>query len=108
MTATNLDALRTTAQAATEGPWTWDTGYRVPTLEGVKTEVYSEDDVFTHAVPVLEIDHDGGCACRSLCELEVTLSDEDKAFVAAFNPKVALELLARLEAAEARVAELEG
>lgn len=105
MSTANLQQLRATAEAATEGPWTWN-DFRIPTLEGVKTEIFSDGN-WTWATPVLEIEHDGGCACRALCELEVTLSDEDKEFVAAFNPKVALELLSRLEAAEARVAELE-
>lgn len=108
MTTTNLDQLQATAEAATEGPWVWSGPKSNPDLEGVVTETYSDGSTSTYTRTVLEVDHDGGCCCRAVCELDVTFSDEDRAFVAAFNPQVALELLDRVRAAEARVAELEG
>jgi hypothetical protein len=71
-----LAAIRERAEAATEGPWVWDT-HRVPTLSG---RVVSPD--YTYDTEVLEANHSGECGCRSACELELDVKPHDAEFIA--------------------------
>lgn len=101
-TTIDIDALAATATAATRGPWTW-TDHRVPDLVGRagETGAYEWDH------EVIGASHSGECGCRSACTLELAISDDDKAYIAAASPDVVLALLERLRVAETAVAELQ-
>lgn len=87
MTALNKHALRQTAEKATPGPWEMEhENIWFRDTEGYTKHLmyaYQGDDVDDQQ------DHD------------------NTAYIAAFNPKVVLALLDKLEAAEKRIAELE-
>ncbi|MGN7186976.1 hypothetical protein [Microbacterium enclense] len=95
----DLDALETTARAATCGPWTWDDRL-VPSLGGMA----GEPGVYEYRKPVLEAEHWGECGCRSACTLELNVAPEDRAHIASASPDVVLALVARLRAAESVIA----
>lgn len=77
----------------TDGPWLWTSPrYGVPTLEGRA----GDPELYRYDTEVLEVDHHGECGCRSACELELTVSDADKAFIAAARDLVP-ELVAEVE-----------
>ncbi len=85
---TDRDALRqrieerlSGAKRATAGPWKWDE-YRVPTLHGMG----GDPDIFAYDVEVIEASHSGECGCRSACTLDLTISSEDAAHIAANDP----------------------
>lgn len=85
------------ANAATKAPWTWD-GQRVPTLNG-----RGGDTSYAYDLEVIEARHDGGCACRRSCELELTVSSADRAFISSARqdvPALAAALTAVLDRAE--------
>jgi len=79
------------ARAATRGPWKWD-DYRVRTLYGRAGEVgeYEWD------TEVIEASHEGECACRSLCTLELTVSAPDADHVARHDPARVLREVAAM------------
>lgn len=62
----------------TPGPWHW--GDRTNLL-GIGGDV--SPGGYVYSVDVLEIEHDGGCGCRRMCQMDVTLSDEDRTLIAA-------------------------
>lgn len=92
----DLDAIERTATDATRGPWTW-TDHHIPDLEGRA----GDPDAYEYSVTVLEASHWGECGCRSACNLELEISEADKAHIAAASPDVVIALIARLHAAEA-------
>ncbi|MGP6175417.1 hypothetical protein [Corynebacterium sp. A21] len=85
-------------EGATEGPWKWDS-HRVPTLYGT---IPSSTGDYEFQVDVLDADHDGGCGCRQACELELHVSDADKALLAAAPESVAEVVRLRRELEEVR------
>lgn len=82
----------------TPGPWHW--GDRTNLL-GIGGDV--SPGGYVYSVDVLEIEHDGGCGCRRMCRMDVTLSDEDRTLIAA-----APSLLAEARDEIARLRELCG
>lgn len=98
----NLDALAATAGSATPGPWRWE-GACVPELIGRA----GEEGVYQYDSTVIEASHWGECGCRASCELELTVNDADKAYLAAAYPDVILALIERVRTAEATLAERE-
>ncbi|WP_166905954.1 hypothetical protein [Mycobacterium sp. DL440] len=74
----------------TRWPWQWN-DYRVPDLMGRA----GDPDIYEYDIEVLEASHSGECGCRSSCELELTISDADKAFIAA-APQLVAELADKL------------
>lgn len=47
-------------------------------MEGVA----GNPDSYTYRTEVIEADHDGECGCRSACELELHVCEDDKSFIA--------------------------
>lgn len=88
----------------TDGPWSWTSPrYGVPTLEGWA----GDPELYRYDTEVLEADHRGECGCRSACELELSVSDADRAFIAAARdlvPELVAEV-ARLRSALSEVVE---
>lgn len=82
----------------TGGPWEWD-DHRVPTLSGTYT---SSEGTYTFQDAVLEADHDGGCGCRSACDLELNISEPDKKMIAVAPEAVAEVIRLRRELEELR------
>lgn len=76
----DLDELQQRIDAGTRTPWTWaDHRYGPPTLNGAG----GEPGGYEWEQEVLEATHDGGCGCRSGCVLELTVTDADRALIAA-------------------------
>jgi hypothetical protein len=64
-----LGEIRARREAATDGPWQWIHS-TPPSLEG------------PNYATVIEAEHDGGCACRQLCEQRLEVTTEDQEFIA--------------------------
>lgn len=79
MSTTDAQIAQITARAgaATRQPWTWE-DHRVPNLMGRG----GDPDTYEYDVNVIEFTHSGECGCRSACQLELTISDSDKDFIA--------------------------
>lgn len=75
--ADRLAQIEARAQAATEGPWTWD-AHRVPTLSGRA----GDPATYAYDVEVVEAEHSGECGCRSACTLDLHVSPDDAEFIA--------------------------
>lgn len=77
----------------TQGPWSWTVPrYGVPELMGRA----GDPETYEYDTEVLEASHSGECGCRSACELELSVSDTDRAFIAAARSLVP-ELVAEVE-----------
>lgn len=99
-----LDRARDALDGITDGPWRWTTPrHGVPDLECRA----GDPDVYAYDQTVLEASHSGECGCRSACELELTITDADRAFIAAARTLVP-ELIDALEAARDSAAQWEG
>lgn len=81
MTEAQLAEIEERDDAATRPPWYW---YDERELVGRA----GESDVYEYDFVVLDIDHDGGCGCRSACHLQVEISDPDAEFIAAAREDV--------------------
>lgn len=92
------EQIRALCDAATLGPWKWHHSGELPSLYGVHG-----DATYWWEYPILDPEHHGECGCRSVCTLEMSVSAEDKAFIAAARSLVPA-LLARVVAAEAHLA----
>lgn len=100
----NLDELRKTAEAATPGPWRWspeeshwgDCGPNLETVE--RGPVYADGSQGALLEVIGSWGHDAN---------GISVADEDKDFIATFDPTTVLALLNRLEQAEQKVASLE-
>lgn len=99
MSITELDLapIEARADAATDGPWTWD---------GHDLNGWSGDDHYRFEEGVLVITHDGGCCCRAACHLEVDLRPQDAAFIASSRTDMA-RLLGEVRRLRAAVAAAE-
>lgn len=75
LTDQQLDQIEARANAATRPPWRWDAPYDLVGTDG-------DPDVYEYETSVLSIDHDGGCGCRSVCHLDIEISDTDAEFIA--------------------------
>lgn len=80
-------------EAATGEPWHW-TGDRVPDLIGFHHKGEALYKTF-----VVEAAHEGECACRSKCQLDLFVSDADADFIAHAREDVPW-LLARIRELE--------
>lgn len=78
MTPEQLAAIRARLDAATPGPWHWDE-HTVPTLHGVG----GSPDTYEYEAEVIEATHTGGCGCRAVCYLDLTIDRSDAEFIAA-------------------------
>lgn len=84
---------RAVQSGVTDGPWSWTTPqYGVPELMGRA----GDPETYEYDTEVLEASHSGECGCRSACELELSVSDADRAFIAAARSLVP-ELVAEVE-----------
>ena len=77
MTPEQLAAIRARLDAATPGPWHWDE-HPVPTLHGVG----GSPDTYEYEAEVIEATHTGGCGCRAVCYLDLTIDRSDAEFIA--------------------------
>lgn len=80
---------------ATSGPWEWDPDHRTLWGRGGTPGVYE----YRHEV--ISVEHDGGCACRRMCELEVSIDDGNARLLEA-APRVTTGLLSIASTATAR------
>lgn len=88
MTPEQLAAIEARANAASKPPWRWDGSYDLCGKDGTA-------DTYQWETSVLSIGHDGGCACRRSCQLEVEIADPDADFIAharADVPDMAVEI----------------
>lgn len=86
----DIDSAIDRVNAATGGPWKEDRSSDGENFFGFSTQEGYRS--------VLDIGHDGGCACRRSCELEIEISDSDRAFIAASRTDAAKGLKALKEA----------
>ena len=84
-------------EGTTRGPWTWD-DHRVPSLTGRG----GSPETFEYESDVLEADHNGECGCRSACNLELNVNDEDKSLIA-LAPEAVAEVVRLRRELELRV-----
>ena len=68
--------IRQALEDTTPGPWVWTR--------------HDLDSTIRPFYSVIAVDHDGGCGCRRACDLQIDISDADRALIAA-----APDLLAR-------------
>lgn len=95
-----LNELRKTAEAATPGPWQWgpeeshwgDCGPNLETVE--RGPLHADGSQGAAAEVVGSWGHDAN---------GISVADEDKDFIATFDPETVLALLSRLEQAEQAV-----
>lgn len=102
----DLPALRALAEAATPGPWRW--GDWRTTFGLLESEFRATlERNLTHPGEPGPVRRNRGDGCTRVMDVEDEIRPEDAAFIAAASPDVILALIARVEAAEARVAQLE-
>ena len=98
-----LDAIKARADAATGGPWYWAyPGSAKPELIG-----RAGDEHYAFETEIIEVEHDGGCGCRMVCNQTVSVTIADAEFIAhsrADVPALVAEVeRLRTELAEARM-----
>lgn len=97
-TELDIDAIRARMEAATPGPWRWDSwrdDLHHLIGRGGSPETYEYD------VEVIEPEHSGECGCRSACYLSNVVSEADREFIAHARTELpaALDEITRLRAA---------
>ena len=82
MSVDRAGQIRARLNAATAGPWRWAyPGSDSPELVGV-----GGDENYSYEKDVLRAEHDGGCACRQACKLEVLIDNDADAELIANAP----------------------
>jgi len=72
----DLEAIEARANAATDGPWHWEDERHFDLLKP------KGSNGTRWGTEVIEVTHDGGCACRQSCEMEVLIAPSDAEFIA--------------------------
>jgi hypothetical protein len=95
-----IAADKATTEAATRGPWSWTTAYRVPELVGI-----GGNEDYTYETTVVNAAHSGECGCRSACTLELEVEPADAQFIAEARSRWPL-YIAAIEAVQALAEDL--
>ena len=81
--------IRQALEDTTPGPWVWTR--------------HDLDSTIRPFYSVIAVDHDGGCGCRRACDLEINISDADRALIAT-APDLLARAADRIEQLEALLA----
>lgn len=80
--------IRQALEDTTPGPWVWTR--------------HDLDSTIQPFYSVIAVDHDGGCGCRRACDLQIDISDADRALIAE-APDLLARAADRIEQLEAQL-----